>query len=138
MLRKISLLLVLTISVLSAHKISLFAYDDNGTIYIQSYFTKSSPCKNCEVVVKDENGKEIAKTFTDDEGKTSVKTSEDKVTISVDGSMGHFKEMKYTLQSLTKEDVQNLPPDISWYNILISLAIIAAVFLVLWFIKRKK
>ncbi|MDR1461032.1 MAG: hypothetical protein LBI78_05250 [Campylobacteraceae bacterium] len=138
MFRKISVLLILTVGVLSAHKISLFVYDDNGTLYIQSYFTKSSPCKNCEVTVKDENDKNIAKLFTDDDGKASLETSNEVVTISVDGSMGHFKEMKYTLKSFTKDDVQDLPPDISLYNIFIALAIIAVIFLMLWFVKRKK
>ncbi|MDR1008477.1 MAG: hypothetical protein LBL65_07985 [Campylobacteraceae bacterium] len=138
MFRKISALLILTVCVLSAHKINLFMYDDNGTLYIQSYFTKSSPCKNCEVVVKDENAKDIVRLLTDDEGKTSVQMSNDAVIVSVDGGMGHFKETKYILKSLTKEDTQNLPSDIPLPNLFIALVIMAGIFSVLWFVKKKK
>ncbi|MDR1285839.1 MAG: hypothetical protein LBJ88_06535 [Campylobacteraceae bacterium] len=138
MFRKILALLFLTVCVLSAHKINLFMYDDNGTLYIQSYFTKSSPCKNCEVIVKDESSKDIARLFTDENGKTSVLMSNDVVTVSVDGGMGHFKETKYTLKSLTKDDAQNLPSDIPLPNLFIALAIMAGIFLALWFVKKKK
>ncbi|MDR1977022.1 MAG: hypothetical protein LBQ18_08565 [Campylobacteraceae bacterium] len=138
MFRKIVLLTILMLGTLSAHKLSVFVYDDNGTLFIQSYFTKSSPCKNCEIIVKDTNDNEIAKLFTNDEGKASMDASQDEVVISVDGGMGHFQQTKYALKSLTKEDAQNLPSDMPWYNALIAFLIMAVIFGLLWFFKRKK
>jgi len=138
MFRKTAVFLIFLASFLSAHKLNIFVYDEDNTLYIQSYFTKSSPCKNCEVVVEDDSGDTLAKLFTDGEGKASLSVSKDVVAISVDGGMGHFQKLRYELKSRAKEEAQNLPADISWQRIVLGLGIIAAVFLILWFVKRKR
>ncbi|MDR3345853.1 MAG: hypothetical protein LBS73_01625 [Campylobacteraceae bacterium] len=138
MTRKIVILLMLSSCLLTAHKLNLFLYDENGTLYIQSYFTKSAPCKNCEVTIKDKSEKELLKLFTDDEGKASTPAVDDVLSVSVDGGMGHFQSMRYEMTSHTKDEAKELPPDAPWYKIVLSLCIIGVVFLILRLVKRKR
>jgi hypothetical protein len=135
MFRKIFALLILTFSILSAHGLNIFVYDENNTLYIQSYFTKSSPCKNCEVTIKDDKGR-VEKLFTDGEGKASLVAFSDTLTISVDGGMGHYRQIEYAIKGYAKND--SSLSTTTWYNIPIALAIMAIIFFVLLLIKRKK
>lgn len=66
---RIGLLSLLVFTSVWAHKINLFAYDEEGKLFVQSYFTKSSPCKQCTVKLLDANQKELLAFATDDEAK---------------------------------------------------------------------
>lgn len=66
------LLMFMFASSLLAHKLNIFAYDEEGKLFVHSYFTKSSPCKGCQVSFLDETQRLLAKTQTNDEGKVSV------------------------------------------------------------------
>lgn len=136
MIQRFFLLLCFGAAFLSAHKLNLFLYDENGTLFIQSYFHKSAPCKNCEITIEDENGGIISKLSTNDEGKAEMNPSKNVLSVSVDGGMGHFVKEQYTL----KNDTANvLPPeDTTWYKSALGLCIMAALFFILWFVKRKK
>jgi hypothetical protein len=138
MIRKIFLLLCLSAAFLSAHKLNLFLYDENGTLFIQSYFHKSAPCKNCEVVIEDENGGVISKLSTNDEGKADINLSQSAFSVSVNAGMGHFVKEQYALKNSISEQNPQLPEDKTWYNTAFGLCIMAALFFVLWFVKRKK
>jgi hypothetical protein len=135
MIRKIFLLLLFGAAFASAHKLNLFLYDENGTLFIQSYFHKSAPCKNCEITIEDESGSAISKLFTNDEGKAEANPPKSSLSVSVNGGMGHFVKEQYTLKN-SKESA--LPKDTTWYNTALGLCIMAALFFILWFVKRKK
>ncbi|MDR2080614.1 MAG: hypothetical protein LBP54_01850 [Campylobacteraceae bacterium] len=137
MIRKIFLLLLFGAAVLSAHKLNLFLYDENGTLFIQSYFHKSAPCKNCEVKIEDENGV-ISELVTDEEGRAQAKVAQSVFSVSVDGGMGHFVKENYELKSGKSEQSSALPKDMTWQNTALGLCIMAALFFILWFVKRKK
>ena len=134
---RIWLLSLLCISSLWAHKVNLFAYDEEGKLYIQSYFTKSSPCKQCLVKLLDENQKELLSLRTDDEGKASTKLPAAAFNIIVEAGMGHQAQTSYVAQSHTKEEAKALPSDMPLDKMLLGLVIIVFFFGVLYWIKRK-
>jgi hypothetical protein len=138
MIQRIFLLLCFSAAFLSAHKLNLFLYDENGTLFIQSYFHKSAPCKNCEVIIEDESGGIISKLSTNEEGKAQIELSQSAFSVSVNGGMGHFTKESYELKSGKSEQTAALPEDTTWYKSALGLCIMAALFFVLWFIKRKR
>lgn len=134
---RISLLSLLLLTSVWAHKINLFAYDEAGTLFIQSYFTQSSPCKQCPVKLLDAQQKELLVLTTNDEGKASVKLPAAEFEIIVEGGMGHQAQTHYVAQSHTKEEAKALPSDTPLDKMLLGLAIIVLFFGVLYWIKRK-
>jgi len=134
---RVCLLSLLCLSSLWAHKINLFAYDEEGKLYIQSYFTKSSPCKQCVVKLLDTNQKELLVLNTDNEGKASAKLPAAEFDIIVEAGMGHQSQTHYIAQSHTKEEAKTLPSDTPWNKMFLGLAIIVFFFGVLYWTKRK-
>ena len=134
---RISLLSLLLLSSVWAHKINLFAYDEAGHLYVQSYFTKSSPCKQCTLKLLDANQKELLSLKTDDEGKASITLPADEFDIIVEAGMGHQAQTHYVAKSHTKEEAKTLPSDTPWDKMLLGLAIIVFFFGALFWIKRK-
>ncbi|MDR2638810.1 MAG: hypothetical protein LBC09_03110 [Helicobacteraceae bacterium] len=120
-----------------AHRLNLFVTDENGTIYIHSYFTKSAPCKGCAVTIFDPSGAKIARAQTDDEGKAAIALKTNAVTLRADGGMGHQAEIDYELTGEFAQEVET-PLWLSLAKGALGLAIIALFFGALWFIKRKK
>ena len=108
---RVVLLSIFCISAVWAHKINLFAYDENNTLYLQSYFTKSSPCKQCPIKLLGSNEQELGTLMSDDEGKASMKLPAAAFSIVVDAGMGHQQKIDYRAQSHTKEDAIE-----SYYN----------------------
>lgn len=135
---RIGLLSLLVLSSLWAHKINLFAYDEAGQLYVQSYFTKSSPCKQCVVKLLDANQKELLAFTTDNEGKASAKLPLAEFDIIVEAGMGHQAQTHYVAQSHTKEEAKTLPSDMPLDKMLLGLVIIVFFFGVMYWIKRKK
>lgn len=134
---RIGLFSFVLISTLWAHKINLFAYDEAGRLYIQSYFTKSSPCKQCTVKLLDDTQKELFIVTTDEEGKASVALPASEFNIVVEAGMGHQAQTHYVAQSHTKEEATKAPSDTPPAKIVIALAIIFLFFGGLYWFKRK-
>lgn len=76
-LKFLSLLFVILIflpQLLYAHRVNIYAYESNGTVYCESYFADGSRCKNCSVEVFDKDtGKNLLEGRTDENGKFSFK-----------------------------------------------------------------
>lgn len=135
---RICLLSVICLGTLWAHKINLFAYDEAGILYVQSYFTKSSPCKQCTVRLMDAQQKELVLFKTDEEGKASIKLPSSAFTIMVEGGMGHQTQTEYVAQTHTEETSKVPPSDTPFEKIIQGLVIIAFSFGALFWIKRKR
>jgi hypothetical protein len=120
-----------------AHRLNLFVTDENGAIYIQSYFTKSAPCQLCAVTVLDQSGALIANAQTDEEGKATIAVTTGGVTVRVNGGMGHQAETYYELTGEFAKEVET-PLWLSLAKGALGLAIIALFFGAIWLIKRKK
>lgn len=133
---RITLFSCLLFTALLAHKVNLFAYDEEGILYIQSYFTKSSPCKQCPIKIFGENEKELATLTTNDEGKVSMKLPAASFSILVEAGMGHQQSITYQAKSHTKEEAKKLPSDTPVDKMALGLAIIVFFFGVLYWFKK--
>ena len=82
---------LLFVSLANAHKVSVYAYAENGTVYSESYFVDGTKAKNSTIEVFDEkDGTKLTEGKTDEEGKFSFKIP--KVTslkLVLHASMGH-------------------------------------------------
>ena len=123
---RVLLLIILAAAALEAHKLSLFVTDENGTLYIRSYFTRSAPCRECAVTIAGANGAAIAELATDENGATSIAVSSSKVVVCVDGGSGHFATHEYALTGRGTEAEE--PNEHRLVKILAALALIALFF----------
>jgi hypothetical protein len=135
---RLCLLSLICASTLFAHKINLFAYDEEGILYLHGYFTKTSACKQCPIILVGKDEKELARVASNDEGKASLRLPAPSFDIIVDGGMGHQQRVHYTAQSHTKEEIKALPSDAPLDKILLGLAIIALLFGGIFWLKKRK
>lgn len=86
---------VLFLSDAHAHKVNTYAYREGDKIFGECYFVNGSPCKNSKVEVYDANGNKILETVTDEKGKYSFTTKENKpLRIAIPAGEGHRAEYK--------------------------------------------
>jgi nickel transport protein len=74
-----------------AHKVNIFAYVENGTIYTESYFPDGKAVAEGSVEVLDGAGKKLLEGKTDKEGHFSfpLPGKKEDMTIVINASMGH-------------------------------------------------
>ncbi|GHV03521.1 hypothetical protein AGMMS50229_02920 [Campylobacterota bacterium] len=128
------LLLVLVASALEAHKLSLFVTDEDGTLFVRSYFTRSAPCRECAVTIASVDGATLHELKTDENGAASIAVSALEVVVSVDGGSGHFAKQEYTLSDRGAKAEE--PNEHRLVKILSALALIALFFWGFSFSKR--
>ena len=91
----ITLLLPLFLLLLSAgpalaHKVNVFAYVEDGTVYTESYFPDGKPVENGTIEVFNADNTKLLEGKTDKEGKFSFKLpKKEDLTIVINASMGH-------------------------------------------------
>ena len=74
----------------SAHKVNLFAYVENGKIYVESYFPDGKPVEQGGVEILDSQGQKVGEGVTDKDGKCVLPIpKKDDLTIVINASMGH-------------------------------------------------
>lgn len=134
---RIWLLSLLFASSLLAHKINLFAYDEQGIVYLHAYFTQSSPCKNCPIKLVDMQERILQTLSSDEEGKASVKLPASSFSIVVEGGMGHQQRIDYTAQSHPQEAQKTPPSEMPFEKVALGLVIIALFFGALFWIKTR-
>lgn len=130
---KIFVIVLLLISNVLAHRLYILANDDGKTLQIKSYFTKSSPCKDCEVAILDADKNILAKAKTSSSGEANISMPQSAFDIQVTASMGHQNSISYQSEHQVSVD-----ENISTQKILLSLGIIFVLFFILYIIKRKK
>jgi nickel transport protein len=85
---------LLFVSLANAHKVSIYAYAENGLVHSESYFVDGTKCKNSVLEVFDgRDGTKLLEGKTDEEGKFSFKIP--KITslkLVLHASMGHQAE----------------------------------------------
>jgi nickel transport protein len=88
---------LLTVSPVYAHKVSIYAYTENGMVHSESYFVDGSKCKNSVVEVFDgKDGAKLLEGKTDENGKFSFKIPKTtSLKLVLHASMGH--QADYTL-----------------------------------------
>ena len=86
----LSLLLLMTASVVFAHKVNIFAYAEGDTVYTESYFSDGTKVKDGVVEVYDSQGTKLLEGKTDENGEFNFKPlKKDDLKIVLLASMGH-------------------------------------------------
>jgi len=81
---------LLFISSVFAHRVNIFAYVENDTVYTESYFSDGKTVKNGEVEVYDSSGNKVLEGKTDKNGLFNFKMpKKDNLKIVINASMGH-------------------------------------------------
>ena len=92
----LSLFLLMTTSVVLAHKVNIFAYVEGNTVYTESYFSDGTKVKGGTVEVYDHQGNKLLKGQTDEKGQFNFKPPQsDDLKIVILASLGHRNS--YTL-----------------------------------------
>lgn len=120
-----------------AHKINLFVTNENEKLEIYSYFASGSACKNCKLIIKNEE-KIVLEDVLNNEGKYSYKPTFKNLEIIVDATGGHIASEKIEVSNIKNEDLKehlkNEEKD-KYQNIFIGLVLI---FLMFFLLKRFK
>lgn len=127
------MLWLLVFSGLFAHKLYILADDDGKTLHVKSYFTKSSPCMNCDIKILDKKDKVLGVYKTNDSGEANIPIVSQAFDIEVSASMGHQNKISY------ESDHQiTIDENVSISRIIFSLGILFFIFFLLFMLKRKK
>lgn len=128
---KLLMLTLLFATTLFGHKLYIMASDENDTLHVKAYFTKSATCKACDVKIYDESGKIKYSGKTDQNGEINFPFTINNPKIEITASMGHKNEIIYKCEKDLSVD-----KNISFTKILLSLMAIFGISLVLKVIKR--
>ncbi len=91
------LAVIASIGTASAHKVNVFAYAEDGTIYTESYFPDGKPVEGGTIEVYDQSKNKLIEGKTDKEGKFSfIIPKKEDLTIVIVASMGHRND--YTIK----------------------------------------
>ena len=82
-----------------AHKINLFITNENDDLQIYSYFASGMACKNCKLIIKNEE-KIVLQDVLNSEGKYTYKRTFKNVEIIVDASSGHIVSEKIEVSNI--------------------------------------
>ena len=118
-----------------AHKVNLFCYLEDNTLYGEGYFSDGKPAKNSKVEIYDE-GKDslVATLFTDSDGRFSLSLNDiEKVKIFLYAGMGHKAE--YIIGQGSRETAPASRIDL--LNVLGGIAGIAGIFYLLYIARKK-
>jgi nickel transport protein len=90
-----SLMLCLFSGPALAHKVSLFAYAEEGKIYTESYFPDGKPVEGGKVIVYDSKENQLLEGVTDKEGLFNFDIPKvDDLNIVINATMGHKNSFK--------------------------------------------
>jgi len=94
-----------------AHRVSVFAYQEGGKIFVEGFFSDGTPTKHANVEVFDKGGKKLFSGRTDEKGTLSFKTpSVDTLKIVLNASMGHRAETLFHLTSMKGKKAPSISP----------------------------
>ncbi len=98
------LVCLLTALPAQAHKVNIFAYEDSGVVYTESYFVDGTPCLNARVTALAPDGGELAGGMTDEEGLFSFPVDgEQDLRIVLEAGQGHRGEILLAAGEMTGE-----------------------------------
>jgi nickel transport protein len=91
-----------------AHKVSIFAWVEDDTVYTRSKFSGGKRVKNSPVIVFDSDGNNLLEGKTDENGEFSFKiTKQSALKVVLKASMGHMAEWKIPFEEINPEAVSN-------------------------------
>lgn len=134
-MKKTLFLLLLCCYSLQAHSLKVFVTQESDTFIVYSYFSKSSPCKGCQVTLFDEQGNLFDEGITDASGKSYFKAKKQKFRVIVKASMGHQGESEFSSQNPVSQEEGTLN---IFLKGLFAFGVITIFFLFAYFVKRKR
>lgn len=153
---KLILFISLLIVNLYAHKLNIFTTQENGKLFVSTYFANGNGCKNCLVTLKQNDT--LVKTLTTNEnGEVTFENLNGTFQIEVDAGSGHIvsqsvevlrSEVKtYSNEELEKlknenielkAKVQVLEEKLKLFDVLKSLLALSLIGLIFYLLKRFK
>lgn len=117
---------------LFSHALKVFTATQENHIKVKSYFSASSPCRECKVLVITNDKKEL-EFKTDQKGEVLIPLHVKPISITVDGGLGHKKT---TILDLVYKDktIQEQP---TWIKAFLVIGFFIFFFAGLRWIKRK-
>jgi nickel transport protein len=99
-------------SLLYAHKVNIFYYAENNQMYLETYFSDGTKCRNSEILIYDNNlDKLLLKGKTDLKGKFNFKIPKlpknHNLKIVLDAEMGHRTEVIIKPSQWMESDEKN-------------------------------
>lgn len=137
MLKYLFCVLIFTSSLL-AHKVNLFVTHEKNRVDIYAYFASGDACKGCKILIK-QNDITLLEDKLNEEGKYLYEAKENAFKIIVDASSGHLVEKELTLNTMPKENLEEVLKEESsnqTFKIVLSLVLIGLFFYGLKWIKR--
>ena len=105
-----SLLTLLLTTSAYAHRVTVFAWVENGTIFTQSKFGAGGKVNNGKVTVYDNAGQELLNGRTDANGEFSFPVpAKDELMVVLDATMGHRAEWTIAREEISAEPPLNSP-----------------------------
>ncbi len=97
----LSLFLVMTTSVVLAHKVNIFGYVEGNTVYTESYFSDGTKVKGGTVEVYDHQGNKLLEGQTDEKGQFNFKPPQrDDLKIVILAGLGHRNSYTLSVEEL--------------------------------------
>lgn len=121
-----------------AHKINLFITSEGENIEIYSYFANGAACKNCRVIIKNED-KIILDDKLNHEGIFNYKPKHKNIEVIIDATGGHIAKEKLELSHIKHEDInehKQKEQEDKYLKILLGLFILFIFFYLLKRIKK--
>lgn len=131
-------LIFLFVSTLFAHKINLFITHENDTIDIYSYFANGAPCKNCKLIIKNDEKIILEDNLTRD-GKYKYIPQHKNIEVIVDASAGHIVKEQLVIENIKQKDIRKYQEDeknLEYQKIILGLAVLFIFFFLLKRFKR--
>ncbi len=92
-------------TLLSAHKLSIFAYYEDGKLNVESFFSDGTGCKNCDIKIYNNSGKEIYSGKLDAKGEKIIPIKlNSNIKIKVIASIGHESTFNLKINGSQKEE----------------------------------
>ncbi len=91
-----------------AHRVTVFAWVENGTVFTQSKFGAGAKVNNGKIFVYDQTGKELLNGHTDANGEFSFPIpAHSELKVVLDATMGHRAEWSIPLSEINEEVEQS-------------------------------
>ena len=83
-----------------AHRVHLFAWDEDGRVCSESYYSKTSKIADATLTVRDADGKELLRGHSDSHGRFCfTRPSAAELLLSVDAGQGHRGEFRLSAKT---------------------------------------
>ena len=94
---KIFVMMLLAITFGVAHKLNIFLAEEGDRVFLSAYFASGASCKNCNVVVKDDDHNILQKGTSNEKGEFIITKLASSIIVSVDGGNGHSIQQSLSL-----------------------------------------